>query len=229
MWCKSGKHFGFGGQIFMIFILANTMKIYRPCLRSVFLPLSVLTLLVSQLPAQSESPLQGSHTNVIEGPPTGTTRGEIVPLFWKALIGESIVSVPLTSIEHFGVQTYDVDGVARVRELTITTKSQSMVRIYHMAPLSAVAVNAERTLKAIGGIAERLADEELNVPVKVFPATTHAHMVEYRTGEKADIDKLYQHLETAMKDYHARVLSPAQRESTIRQVKVGGQVEEVQE
>ena len=54
-------------------------------------------------------------------------------------------------------------------------------------------------------------------------------MVEYRTGEKTDIDRLYQHLETAMKDYHARVLSPAQRESTIRQVKVGGQVEEVQE
>ncbi len=207
----------------MIFILANTMKTYRPRLRSVFLPLSVLTLLVSQLPAQSESPLQGSHTNVIEGPPTGTTRGEIVPLFWKALIGESIVSVPLTSIEHFGVQTYDVDGVARVRELTITTKSQSMIRIYHMAPLSAVAANAERTLKALGGIAERVADEELNVPVKVFPATTHAHMVEYRTGEKADIDKLYQHLETAMKDYHARVLSPAQRENTVRVVKVGGE------
>ena len=54
-------------------------------------------------------------------------------------------------------------------------------------------------------------------------------MVDYRTGEKTDIDRLYQHLETAMKDYHARVLSPAQRESTIRQVNVGGQVEEVQE
>ena len=120
-------------------------------------------------------------------------------------------------------------GLLKVLSATITTKSQSMIRIYHMAPLSALAVNAEKTLKALGGIAERVADEELNVPVKVFPATTHAHMVEYRTGEKTDIDRLYQHLETAMKDYHARVLSPAQRESTIRKVKVGGQVEEVQE
>lgn len=199
------------------------MKTYRPLLCSVFLSLSVLTLLAMQLPAQSESPVQGSHTNVIEGPPTGTTRAEIVPLFWKALIGGSIVSVPLTSVEYFGVQTYDVDGVARVRELTITTKSQSMIRIYHMAPLSAIAVNAENTLKALSRIAEGAADEELNVPVKVFPATTHAHMTEYRVVEKTDVDKLYQHLETAMKDYHARVLSPAQRESTIRQVKVGGE------
>ena len=205
------------------------MKTYLPLLRSVFLPLSVLALLTIQLPAQSESPVQGSHTNVIEGPPTGTTRAEIVPLFWKALIGGSIVSVPLTSVEYFGVQTYDVDGVARVRELTITTKSQSMIRIYHMAPLSAVAANAENTLKSLGRIADSVANEELNVPVKVFPSTTHAHMVEYRTTEKADIDKLYQHLETAMKDYHARVLTPVQRESTIRQVKVGGQVEEKQE
>jgi hypothetical protein len=198
------------------------MKTSRLSLRFVFVQLSALTLLALQLPAQSESPIQGSHTNVTDGPGVGTARAEIVPLFWKALIGESIVSVPLSSVEYFGVQTYDVDGVARVRELTITTKSQSMIRIYHMAPLSAIAEHTENTLKALGRIAEGVADAELNVPVKVFPATTHAHMVEYRTVERADIDTLYQHLETAMKDYHARVLVPAQRDSTVRQIKVGG-------
>lgn len=205
------------------------MKTSRPLVRSVFLPLSVLTLLAIQLPAQSESPVQGSHTNVTDGPPTGNTRAEIVPLFWKALIGGSIVSVPLTSVEYFGVQTYDVDGVARVRELTITTKSQSMIRIYHMAPLGAIAEHTQNTLKALGQLTESVADAELNVPVKVFPSTTHAHMVEYRTTERTDIDTLYNHLETAMKDYHARVLTPAQRDNTVRQVKVGGQAAESQE
>ncbi len=205
------------------------MKTSRPILRSVFLPLSVLTLLVLQLPAQSESPLQGSHANVTDGPPTGNTRAEIVPLFWKALIGGSIVSVPLTSVEYFGVQTYDVDGVARVRELTITTKSQSMIRIYHMIPLGAIAELTQNSLKALGQITESVADTELNVPVKVFPSTTHAHMTEYRVAEKADIDTLYNHLETAMRDYHARVLTPAQRLSTVRQVKVSAQAEEKQE
>lgn len=199
------------------------MKNYRPFLRFVFFPLSAVMLLALNLPAQSESPVQGSHTNVIDGPPTGNTRAEIVPLFWKALIGGSIVSAPLASIEYFGVQTYDVDGAARVRELTITTKSQFMIRIYHMAPLGAIAEHAENTIKALGGIVESAAGEELNVPLKVFPSTTHAHMVEYRVTEKADIDTLYQHLETAMKDYHARTLVPAQRENTVRQVKVGGE------
>jgi hypothetical protein len=172
-------------------------------------------LLALELPGQSESPVQGSHTNVIEGPSTGTARAEIVPLLWKASIGGSIISVPLSSIEYFGIQTYDVDGVARVRELAITTKSQSMIRIYHMAPLNSV---AENTVKALGGIVEGVVGEELNVPVKVFPTTTHAHMVEYRVEERANIDTLYIHLETAMKDYHARTLVPAQRDSTIRQV-----------
>lgn len=199
------------------------MKTYRPSLRFTFLQLLALTLLALPSLAQSESPVQGSHTNVNDGPPVGTARAEIVPLFWKALIGGSIVNVPLASIEHFGVQNYDVDGVARVHELTITTKSQSMIRIYHMTPLSAVAEHLEDTVKILNNFAEGAAGQELNVPVKVFPSTTHAHMVEYRTTERAHIDTLYQHLETAMKDYHARVLTPAQRENTVRQVKVGGE------
>lgn len=198
------------------------MKSYPSSLRFVFSQLVVLALLSLQLTAQSESPVQNGHANVVGGPSVGAVRAEIVPLFWKAMIGNSIVSVPLSSVEYFGVQTYDVDGVARVRELTITTKSQSMVRIYHMTPISAIAEHAENTIKALGGIVEGVANEELSVPVKVFPSTTHAHMVEYRAQEKADIDKLYQHLETAMKDYHARTLVPEQRNQTVREVKVGG-------
>jgi hypothetical protein len=105
------------------------MKTSPPFLRSAFVQLSALTLLALQAPAQLENPIQGSHTSVSGGPPVGTTCAEIVPLFWKALIGGAIVSVPLSSVESFGVQTYDVDGVSRVRELTITTKSRSMIRI----------------------------------------------------------------------------------------------------
>jgi hypothetical protein len=198
------------------------MKTSHSLIRTAIFLLSVLTLLPLESPAQSESPIQGSHANVAGGPAVGNTRAEIVPLIWKALIGRAIVSVPLSSVEYFGVQAYDVDGAARVRELTITTKSQSMIRIYHMVPLGAFAEHAENTLKTLDKIAEGVADEELNVPIKVFPSTTHAHMVEYRVTERANIDTLYQHLETAMKDYHARTLVPAQRDNTIREVKVGG-------
>ena len=47
--------------------------------------------------------------------------------------------------------------------------------------------------------------------MKVFPPTTQAHMVEYRVKDRSNIGTLYQHLETAMKDYHARASVPAQR------------------
>lgn len=201
------------------------MKTHRSILRSAFLPLSAIVLLALHAHGQSESPVQGGHTNVTGGPPTNSAHAEIVPLIWKALIGRSIVSVPLRSIEYFGVQTYDVDGVARVRELTISTHSQSMVRIYHMIPLSAIAKRAENTLNNLGRAAEGAADEDLNVPVKVYPTTTHKHMVEYRTGQREDIDKLYAHLEATMKDYHARALVPGQRGETVREVKVGGEEE----
>lgn len=196
------------------------MKTTRPPVRFMFLQFSCLALFALHATAQSESPVQGSHSNVIEGAPTGSVRAEIVPLIWKAEIRDSMVNVPLASIEYFGVQNYDVDGVARVRELTITTKSQSMIRIYHMSPHSGIAEHTENTLKALNQIVDGV-DPDNNVPVKVFPSTTHAHMTEYRVLEKADIDKLYKHLETAMKDYHARVLTPAQRDQTIREVKVG--------
>lgn len=196
------------------------MNKIRPLVRFVFLPFTCLTLFGSFASAQSESPVQGSHSNVIEGAPTGSVRAEIVPLIWKAEIRDSLVNVPLASVEYFGVQTYDVDGVARVRELTITTKSRSMIRIYHMSPISGIAEHTENTLKALNQIVDGV-DPDNNAPVKVFPSTTHAHMTEYRVLEKADIDKLYKHLETAMKDYHARVLTPAQRDQTIREVKVG--------
>lgn len=204
----------------MVFKLVNPMKTCDSLSRFVILPLSVISALALQASAQSESPVQGGHSNVIEGPPTGSVRAEIVPLIWKAAIRDSLVNVPLASVEYFGVQNYDVDGVARVRELTITTKSQSMIRIYHMSPISAIAEHTDNTLKALNQIVDGV-DPDNNVPVKVFPSTTHAHMTEYRVMERADIDTLYKHLETAMKDYHARVLTPAQRDQTIREVKVG--------
>jgi hypothetical protein len=193
------------------------MKTIRLRPNTTLLLLSAAMLLsLMNASAESESPVQGSVASVGGGPTSSSVNAEIIPLFWKARIGKSIVSVPLQSIEYFGVQSYVVDGTARVRELTISTHSQSMVRIYHMQPLTAAARIAANAVDRIG----RSSDDEIEVPVKVFPTTTHVHMVEYRTSKREDIDTLYQHLEAAMKDYHARALVAAQRGDTVREVKV---------
>ena len=169
--------------------------------------------------AQTENPVQKGHTVVEEPVPVSNTRGEIVPLFWKASIDQSVVMLPLRNVEHFGIQDYDVDGATRVRELTITTGSRSMIRIYHIQPLVPLKETAER-VERLRQIAEGIADEEYDLPVKVFPSTTHVHMVEYRVPKPEMVDKLYASLESVMVDYHARTLTPTQRGASVRSVSV---------
>jgi molybdopterin biosynthesis enzyme MoaB len=45
-------------------------------------------------------------------------------------------------------------------------------------------------------------------------------MVEYRAGKKEDVQELYDHLEAAMIEYHARDLVPDQRDSVVRKIEV---------
>jgi len=170
---------------------------------------------------QTENPVVETVVNVTAPAISQSSPANIVPLFWKAVIDESVISVPLRSIEYFGVQNYDVEGATRVRELTISTHSQSMIRIYHIRPLAAVTKTAGQSIDALRKAAEGVVGEELDLPVKVFPATTHSHMVEYRAGSEGDIDVLYKHLEEVMLEYHARDLVPIQRPGTIREVKTG--------
>lgn len=169
---------------------------------------------------QTENPAVKSVQEVTAPAISSTVSANIVPLIWKASIGKSIVALPLRSIEYFGVQDYDVEGATRVRELTISTHSQSMIRIYHIRPLAVVTKTAGESLQALRNAAEGIVGEELDLPVKVFPSTTHSHMVEYRTGKEGDIDALFKHLEEVMIEYHARDLVPAQRSSTVREVRV---------
>lgn len=179
----------------------------------------ILSLSPSVL-SQAENPAQTSVQNITAPAPSRTVQANIVPLIWKANIKESIVSVPIQSIELFGIQDYDVDGTTRVRELTISTDSHNLVRIYHIRPLPAVANRAPGTIEALRRVAEGVSGEEQDLPVKVFPTTTHAHMVEYRVSKREDIDTLYRHLEQAMTEYHARDLTDEQKPLTIREIKI---------
>lgn len=185
---------------------------------------SIITCIAILLPlsliAQTENPAIKSVQEVTAPAPTRTVQANIIPLIWKATIEESIICVPLRTIEFFGIQDYDIDGATRVRELTISTNARSLIRIYHIRPLAAVANRASGSVEALRKIAEGASGEELDLPVKVFPVTTHTHMVEYRLSEREDVDALYNHLEAAMIEYHARDLILDQRGKTIREIKV---------
>ncbi|MBL9160541.1 MAG: hypothetical protein JNJ70_23870 [Verrucomicrobiales bacterium] len=169
---------------------------------------------------QTENPLQPSVKAITAPAPVQGVNANLVPLIWKADVNGTIVSIPLRNIEFFGVQAYIVDGATRVRELTISTHAQSMIRIYHIRPLD-LTETANAQVERLRKFAEGRIDEDTNQPVKVFPMTTHAHMVEYRVTKEDHVDALHDHLEKVMIEYHARELIEDLRPDIVRTIKIG--------
>lgn len=166
-----------------------------------------------------ERPVQTMVQEVKGEAQTVEVEGNYIPIFWRANIGSSIVNVPIRNIEFYGVQDYIVDGATRVRELTISTPSRSLIRIYNIAPLTPANPVASR-INDLQRKAEGKTGGDDRLPVKVFPTTTHENMVEYRVSSSKMIDELFQHLEAAMLEYHARYLIPEQRPNVVRQITV---------
>ena len=60
--------------------------------------------------AQTENPVQKGHTVVEEPVPVSNTRGEIVPLFWKASIDQSVVM--FQRFGHSRLRLLDFTGIS---------------------------------------------------------------------------------------------------------------------
>ena len=197
------------------------MKPQYPIHYSSLLLAAIIMLMfpLHKVSAQVENPAQRSVQRIVNPAPVQSVDANTVPLFWKAKLADSLVTVPLRNVEFYGVQDYIVDGATRVRELTISTNAQSLIRIYHIQPLTAVS-RATNNIQTLRNIAEGKTGGDEKRPVKVFPVTTHAHMVEYRIEGKEKITQLYDHLEATMIEYHARFLVPEQRLDTVRVIEV---------
>jgi hypothetical protein len=179
-------------------------------------------LLLEPVRAQEEheNPNQKGVERVTSEAPEGGVRANIVPLIWRAKIDDAVIAVPLRSIEYYGVQIYDTDSQTRVHELTICTESRSLVRIYYILPLGTANERLSEAADRLRKIAQTGSRQEWIYPVKQYPTTTHQHMVEYRVGKKEDVQEIYDHLEAAMIEYHARDLVPDQRDSVVRKIEV---------
>ncbi len=185
-----------------------------------------VTLAVS---AQAQSPIQKDVTKV-QGPAVVKgDRAEIIPLLWRAEIGEAVTNIPLANIEHYGIQDYLVDNHAKIRELTISLKSRSMVRIYHILPMGGVHAGAAarvQQLPGAGNAAQTMKGLDRALPIKTYPTTTHEKMVEYRVEESEHVDKLFTSLDEAMITYIGRNLDPSQRSLVVEVEKVGVEEED---
>lgn len=189
------------------------------------IPVAILSLVLGAfilfpLLAEHENPNQNVVDEVVDEATVRTVRANITPLIWRAKIDEAVVAVPLRSVEYYGVQVYDTDSQTRVHELTICTESQSFVRIYYILPLGTTNERLGQAAERLRSVAQGSTRQEWVYPIKQYPTTTHTHMVEYRVKSKEHVQLLYDNLEAAMIEYHARDLIPDQRQQTVRKIEV---------
>ena len=137
--------------------------------------------------------------------PTGTYVTGVAG-FWRCETPGGVFLVALRNIQSVSSHEYIVDGAARVTEVTIATASSVEARFYYLEPVTgnnASPVGQAATLQALQQRAQDLATSHGPIEpvwekvIKNYPATTHAHTVEFRLTTKANLQQIEQSLEQA--------------------------------
>ncbi|WP_395718330.1 hypothetical protein [Prosthecobacter sp.] len=123
--------------------------------------------------------------------------------------------VRCNSIIALSKHEYISDGVARVVEVNLTLNSAQVVRFYFLEPYkpetgSSTLAAGTAALERAKGMFEQAAGRvspELTTPkvVKNYPASTHAHTVEFVIKEEARLNSLFQSLERGFRSGQGRV------------------------
>ena len=139
--------------------------------------------------------------------PSGTITAGVAG-FWRCELPGGIFLVALRNIQSVSSHEYIVDGAARVTEVTVATASSVEARFYFLEPVGANAASpvggsAAATLQSLQQRVQDLAATHSPMEpvwekvIKNYPATTHAHTVEYRLSTKANLMQIEQSLEQA--------------------------------
>lgn len=144
----------------------------------------LLCLSASLLVAQQPSP----------SPETGA------PGFLEITMPAGTYVVRVSAITTVAMQEYVVDNAARVTEMNIGTMGGEYARFYYIEPnvpqspngMGQSAIDAVQD-KAREAITRAGADDEVwRRVVKNYPTTTHSRTIEYRLGDKAALQKLFE-------------------------------------
>ena len=134
-----------------------------------------------------------------------STEQDSNPRFWQAKFANGHYLVKLDRISSASKHEYVSDAVARVFEVTIGTDTAVVARFYYLEPVgkdTPVAAGSV-VINRVQGLAQDVAGRaspsmsKLKV-VKNYPASTHAHTVEYVVQSAATLDSLYTSLMTAI-------------------------------
>ncbi|HBE21873.1 MAG TPA: hypothetical protein DDW21_00100 [Verrucomicrobiales bacterium] len=124
--------------------------------------------------------------------------------FWQGNINGGEIMVAVDRIGAISKTQFLLDGGLLCTEVVIDTLGgQSLTRIYHVVPASeAVAANAatkivDRAKEVLDNNAARAGSKLHELVQKSYPATTHAHTVEFRVMQLQDLEALYASLKNA--------------------------------
>jgi hypothetical protein len=121
--------------------------------------------------------------------------------FWQGNMNGGEIMVAVDRIGSISKTQYLLDGGIIVTEVVIDTHGgQSLTRIYHLAPATdgtssnAAAKIVDRAKELLDNTAARAGTKAHEMVQKTYPATTHAHTVEFRVMHLEDLDALYSSL-----------------------------------
>lgn len=127
-------------------------------------------------------------------------------LIWKCETPAGAYSVAVRAMKAVSLSEYIVDNSARVFEVNIDTDGNLLPRFYYLEPLTLESPMGigQATINKAQEIVEEAADRTgqsaiWSQTVKNYPATTHAHTVEYRVDTKQSLERIYQSAERAFR------------------------------
>lgn len=140
----------------------------------------------------SVGPLTAQETNAPGSP-------QIPQNFWKAVTPMGAFVVAHGAIASVSMHEYIVQGVGRVTEMDIAMTSSAIARFYYIEALTpqspggigqSVVNTAKEKFEEVLSRAD--SEENLEQVQKTYPATTHAHTIEYRVKDLKSLQKLFQ-------------------------------------
>jgi hypothetical protein len=158
--------------------------------------------------------------------PGQTTPGQTTPTqpqqdqvtrdgLWDGRLKGGNYIVRCNSIIALSKHEYISDGVARVVEVNLTLNSAQIVRFYFLEPYkpetgSSTLGAGTQALEKAKGLFEQAAGRvspELTTPkvVKNYPASTHAHTIEFVMKEEVTLNSLFGSLERSFRTGQGRV------------------------
>ena len=134
---------------------------------------------------------------------------------WDGRFAGGNYIVRCNSIIALSKHEYISDGVARVVEVNLTLSSSQIVRFYFLEPVkpqtnSSIANAGTQALERAKGLVDQAAGRispTLTEPkvFKNYPASTHAHTVEYVIKDEARLNSMFQSLERGFRTGAGRI------------------------